>query len=146
MQQAYVDVKGKKGRPLKKDYDAETLMQELIDTVAVKVTAKLGCRTEKTTGSSQMQYYHVRKNWAAASQHGAYTMLENAKQMAYKNPGYTVFGWNGKAVYKAGGSARAGIGMTNADCPFMVKVSIPDLNIRVGARKGSEVDWWAVQR
>ena len=27
----------------------------------------------------------------------------------------------------------AGSGMTNADCPFMVKVSIPDLNIRVGA-------------
>ena len=25
------------------------------------------------------------------------------------------------------------VGMTNADCPFMVKVSIPDLNIRKGA-------------
>lgn len=24
-------------------------------------------------------------------------------------------------------------GMTNADCPFLVKVSIPDLNIRKGA-------------
>lgn len=24
-------------------------------------------------------------------------------------------------------------GMTNADCPFLVKVSIPDLNIRRGA-------------
>ena len=53
--------------------------------------------------------------------------------MADKNSGYTVFDWNGKAVYKAGGSDRAGSGMTNADCPFMVKVSIPDLNIRFGA-------------
>ena len=44
-----------------------------------------------------------------------------------------MFGWNGKAVYKAGESAVVGCGMTNADCPFMVKVSIPDLNIRVGA-------------
>ena len=32
MPQDHVDKKGKKGRPLKKDYDAETLMQELIDT------------------------------------------------------------------------------------------------------------------
>ena len=34
MPQDHTDKKGKKGRPLKKDYDAETLMQELIDTVA----------------------------------------------------------------------------------------------------------------
>lgn len=33
MPQDHTDKKGKKGRPLKKDYDAETLMQELIDTV-----------------------------------------------------------------------------------------------------------------
>ena len=98
--------------------------------LASKVTAKLG----GGTGLLQKNYYHVRKTWAdSASQLGAYTVLENAKQMANKNPGYTVFDWNGKAVYKAGGSVGAGSGMTDADCPFLVKVSVPDLNIRKGA-------------
>ena len=43
--------------------------------------------------------------------------------------------WNGKAVYGAevtGGSGLAAE-FSNADCPFMVKVSIDDLNIRKGA-------------
>ena len=97
--------------------------------LASKVTAKLG----GGTGLIQKNYYHVRKTWAdSASQLGAYTVLENAKQMANKNPGYTVFDWNGKAVYKAGGSVGADSGMTDADCPFLVKVSVPDLNIRKG--------------
>ena len=101
--------------------------------LASKVTEKLGGGTEGATEPSQKHYYRVRKTWAdAASQLGAYDVLENAKQMADKNPGYTVFDWNGKAVYKAGESAVVGSGMTNADCPFMVKVSILDLNIRVG--------------
>ena len=98
--------------------------------LASKVTAKLG----GGTAPSQKNYYRVRKTWAdAASQLGAYTILENAKQMVDKNPGYAVFDWNGKVVYKAGGSVGAGSGMTNADCPFLVKVSVPDLNIRKGA-------------
>lgn len=98
--------------------------------LASKVTAKLG----GGTAPSKKNYYRVRKTWAdAASQLGAYTILENAKQMVDKNPGYAVFDWNGKVVYKAGGSVGAGSGMTNADCPFLVKVSVPDLNIRKGA-------------
>ena len=83
--------------------------------------------------SGVVKYYRVRKSWAdAASQLGAYTVLENAKQMADKNPGYTVFDWNGKQVYPEVAEGTAS-GMTNADCPFLVKVSIPDLNIRKGA-------------
>lgn len=102
--------------------------------LASKVTAKLGSGNDEMTESVQKKYYRVRKAWAdAASQIGAYTVLENAKQMADKNPGYTVFDWNGKSLYKSGESDSADSGMTNADCPFMVKVSIPDLNIRVGA-------------
>ena len=34
MTQDHADKKVKKGRPLKKDYNDDTLMQELIDTVA----------------------------------------------------------------------------------------------------------------
>ena len=102
--------------------------------VADQVTKRLGSGNDEMTESVQKKYYRVRKAWAdAASQIGAYTVLENAKQMADKNPGYTVFDWNGKALYKSGESDRADSGMTNADCPFMVKVSVPNLNIRVGA-------------
>ena len=78
----------------------------------------------------------VRKSWKdAGSQLGAYTVLDNAKAMADKHEGYTVYDWNGKAVYGAevtGGSGLAAE-FSNADCPFMVNVSIDDLNIRKGA-------------
>lgn len=80
-----------------------------------------------------IKYYRVRKSWGdAASQLGAYTVFDNAKAMTDKHPGYTVYDWDGKAVY---GAETSGIstGMTNADCPFLVKVEIPDLNIRKGA-------------
>lgn len=80
-----------------------------------------------------VKYYRVRKSWEdAKSQLGAYTVLVNAKAMADKHPGYEVYDWNGKQVYPEVADGAAG-GMTNADCPFMVKVSIPDLNIRKGA-------------
>ena len=52
--------------------------------------------------------------------------------MADKHTGYEVYDWNGKQIYPEVADGAAG-GMTNADCPFMVKVSIPDLNIRKGA-------------
>ena len=82
--------------------------------------------------SDVVKYYRVRKNWAdAKSQLGAYTILANAKAIADKHPGYEVYDWNGKQVYLGEAEGVAG-GMTNADCPFMVKVSIPDLNIRKG--------------
>lgn len=49
--------------------------------------------------------------------------------MTDKHPGYEVYDWNGKQVYPE----KTSNGMTNADCPFLVKVSITDLNIRKGA-------------
>ena len=87
----------------------------------------------KGEASDVVKYYRVRKSWSdAASQIGAYSVLDNAKVMADKHSGYTVYDWNGRAVYGAEVSGGAS-GMTNADCPFMVKVSIDDLNIRKGA-------------
>lgn len=87
----------------------------------------------KGEASDVVKYYRVRKSWSdAASQIGAYSVLDNAKVMADKHFGYTVYDWNGRAVYGAEVSGGAS-GMTNADCPFMVKVSIDDLNIRKGA-------------
>ena len=70
-------------------------------------------------------YYRVRKSWAdAKSQLGAYKVLANAKKCADKNPGYTVYDPNGKAVYPVKQEIE---GQT-----FLVKVSIDDLNIRKG--------------
>lgn len=81
-----------------------------------------------------VKYYRVRKSWEyAASQLGAYTVLANAKAMADKHPGYEVYDWNGKQVYPEVADDAASR-MTNADCPFLVNVNIPDLNIRKGPR------------
>ena len=67
-------------------------------------------------------YYRVRKSWdEAKSQLGAYKVLANAKKCANKNPGYTVYDPNGKAVYP--------VGKNEVAVPFCVKVSIDDLNI-----------------
>ncbi|MCM1101096.1 MAG: glucosaminidase domain-containing protein [Acetatifactor muris] len=77
------------------------------------------------------KYYRVRKAWAdAGSQKGAFTVLDNAKKCADGKPGYAVFDWNGEQVYPQ--RAEAG-GMTDEDCPFLVRVGIPDLNIRKGS-------------
>ncbi len=79
--------------------------------------------------SDVVKYYRVRKTWDdAKSQLGAYTILANAKAMADKNPGYEVYDWNGKQVYP-----EVAAGVNKTDTPFLVKVSIPDLNIRKGA-------------
>lgn len=83
--------------------------------------------------SDVVKYYRVRKSWEDdASQLGAYTVLANAKTMADKHPGYEVYDWNGNQVYPDVAEGATS-GMTNADCPFLVKISIDDLNIRKGA-------------
>ena len=67
--------------------------------------------------------YRVRKNWSdTASQEGAFRDLSNAKACADKNPGYSVFDENGKAVYPT----------STAFQPYTVRVSISDLRIRKG--------------
>ena len=56
-----------------------------------------------STGSGTL--YRVRKSWAdAASQKGAFNVLDNAKRCADENPGYSVFDEAGKVVY-AGSAA-----------------------------------------
>lgn len=58
-------------------------------------------------GSSTKQLYCVRKSWEdAKSQIGAYSSLDNAKKAC--TAGYTVYDWDGKAVYSmAAESSRA---------------------------------------
>ena len=68
------------------------------------------------------KYYRVRKNWAdKASQIGAFTVFQNAKNCVDANPGYAAFDDNGNQVYPA-----------VAFSPYLVRVSIDDLNIRTG--------------
>ena len=91
--------------------------------LAEKVTAQLGGSADTPTVTTQL--YRVRKTWSdSKSQKGAYKILSNAKKCADANPGYSVFDASGKVVYAPVASA--------ADVPFLVKVSISDLNIRKG--------------
>lgn len=89
--------------------------------LAAKVTAALGGAANAPTADSTV-WYRVRKTWAdSKSQLGAYKELANAKACADKNAGYFVFDESGKSLYP-----NVGI------VPYMVRVSIADLNIRKG--------------
>ena len=60
----------------------------------------------ETTTPTVDKYYRTRKSWAdSKSQIGAYKSLENAKK-EWKQ-GYTIYDWNGKAVYPVQTSKKA---------------------------------------
>ena len=87
-------------------------------------------------GGEVIRWYRVRKSWAdSKSQKGAYKILDNAKKCADQNPGYKVFDANGNVVYEPKADEHV------EKVPFMVKVSISDLNIR----KGPGTDYGRVQ-
>ena len=98
--------------------------------LAAKVTAQLGGGASEDTETEYPEkltegYYRVRKAWSdSKSQKGAYKILSNAKKCADANPGYSVFDVNGVNIYTSK--------TTTAEVPFLVKVSISDLNIRKG--------------
>ena len=100
--------------------------------LAEKVTATLSGNSDSTTNTQTTQtsvLYRVRKTWAdSKSQKGAFKILEKAKKCADANPGYSVFDVNGVNIYTPNTTALA----ASADVPFLVKVSISDLNIRKG--------------
>ena len=96
--------------------------------LASKVTAALGGSTTTTPTTQTSTLYRVRKTWAdSKSQKGAYKVLSNAKKCADANPGYSVFDVNGVNIYTTNTTSD-----TAAAVPFLVKVSIPDLNVRKG--------------
>ena len=75
-------------------------------------------------------YYRVRKSWAdKKSQLGAYRVLANAKAKADANSGYSVFSNDGKVVYAPSAAEEKA---EPAFEPYLVRVSIDDLNIRTG--------------
>ena len=81
----------------------------------------------KDSGGEVIRWYRVRKSWTdAKGQKGAYKILDNAKKCADQNPGYKVFDADGNVVYEP--KAKEPV----VKVPFLVKVSISDLNIRTG--------------
>ncbi len=76
-----------------------------------------------STPTETESWYRVRKTWAdIQSQKGAFKSLSNAKKCADENPGYSVFDESGKTVYTKEAAFKL----------YRVRVSIPDLNIRLG--------------
>ena len=69
-------------------------------------------------------WYRVRKSWGdVSSQVGAFKVLDNAKACADEHPGTYVFDPDGVKIYTPKSSVAV---------PFLVRVSIRDLNIRKG--------------
>ena len=76
------------------------------------------------------KYYRVRKSWAEkSSQIGAFTVFQNARNCVDANPGYAAFDDNGNQVYPA---------VAQEFKPYLVKVSISDLNYRKGPSTSDE--------
>ncbi len=110
--------------------------------LAEKVTKALQGSDSGSGGGSDsgvketIKWYRVRKSWAdSKTQKGAYKILDNAKKCADQNPGYKVFDADGNVVYEPKAAEPA------ENVPFLVKVSISDLNIR----KGPGTDYGRVQ-
>lgn len=114
----YVEWFGQKENPQGKGWAAGAGYGEKILTILKAIIGMTG-----GSSSTGEVWYRVRKTWAdAKSQKGAFHSLENAKKCADENAGYSVFDESGKVLY----SSNA------AFTPYLVRVSIPDLNIRKG--------------
>lgn len=85
------------------------------------LNALIGTTVTKLEDKKEV-WYRVRKTWKdAATQKGAFHNLDNAKKCADENKGYSVFDESGVVLY------------SNKEFePYLVKVSLKDLNIRKG--------------
>ncbi len=120
----YVEWLGQKENPAGKGWAAGAGYGEKILAI---LKAIIGTATGAGPSAPAEVWYRVRKAWAdAVSQKGAFKSLENAKKCADGNPGYCVFDESGKAVYTGAAAFK----------PYLVRVSIPDLNIRQGPGTG----------
>ena len=116
----YVEWLGQQENPQGKGWAAGTGYGEKILAILKAVIGTAG--TEPSAPAEV--WYRVRKTWAdAASQKGAFHSLANANKCADENSGYSVFDESGKVLYE---------GKQMAFNPYLVRVSIPDLNIRKG--------------
>ena len=115
----YVEWLGQKENPDGKGWATGAGYGEKILTILKGILGTAGGAASSETEI----WYRVRKTWAdAASQKGAFKVLENAKKCADENPGYSVFDESGKAVYSSAAAFK----------PYLVRVTITNLNIRKG--------------
>lgn len=117
----YAEWLGQKENPAGKGWAAGAGYGEKILAILKGI---LGTEGRASSAPAETEsWYRVRKTWAdAASQKGAFKSLSNAKKCADENPGYSVFDESGKAVYTKAAAFK----------PYLVRVSIPGLNIRKG--------------
>ena len=77
-----------------------------------------------TPAPTATKYYRVRKSWTdKASQIGAFTVFQNAKNCVDANPGYAAFDDNANQVYPE---------IKETVSPYLVRITIADLNYRKG--------------
>ena len=118
----YVEWLGQKENPDGKGWAAGAGYGEKILAILKGILGMVGGASVSTPLETEI-WYRVRKVWAdASSQKGAFKLLSNAKKCADENLGCSVFDESGKAVYTKAAAFE----------PYLVRVSIPDLNIRRG--------------
>lgn len=118
----YVEWLGQKENPVGKGWAAGVGYGEKILAILKGILGMDGGASSGSAGADV--WYRVRKTWAdASSQKGAFKSLGNAKKCADENPGHSVFDVNGVNIYTP---------KTTSFSPYLVRVSIPDLNIRKG--------------
>ncbi len=118
----YVEWLGQKENPSGKGWAAGTGYGEKILSILKGILGTAGGASKPAPAETEI-WYRVRKSWAdASSQKGAFKSLENAKKCADENPGHSVFDETGKAVYTGAAAFK----------PYLVRIAIPDLNIRKG--------------
>lgn len=100
-----------------------TYVEKLISIIEKWKLTDYDVKDSNSSSDTTIRWYRVRTSWEnKGSQIGAFKILENAKKKADENSGYKVYDADGNQVYPA----------VTASVPYLVKVSIPDLNIRTG--------------
>lgn len=114
----YVEWLGQKENPNGKGWATGKGYGEKIIRI---LNALIGTTVTKPEDKKEV-WYRVRKTWKdATTQKGAFHNLDNAKKCADENRGYSVFDESGAVIY------------SNKEFePYLVKVSLKDLNIRKG--------------
>ena len=114
----YVEWLGQKENPNGKGWATG---KDYGDKILTILNAVINTKVE--TVSSEEVWYRVRKNWEDAdTQKGAFRNFEYAKKCADENEGYSVYNESGRVLYRK----------SKLFTPYLVKVSLKDLNIRKG--------------
>ena len=109
----------------KNKWNADKCAKAIVEGILGKtISSSTSSNNGSSSTSTTSKLYRVRKSWSdEKSQIGAYANLDNAK--AACKEGYTVYDWNGKAVY-----SKASTATTNL---YRVRKSWDDVKSQLGA-------------